>query len=40
MIKSPSRLVSALAVALLLVACGSRISHEMQDAPRKDASKK
>ena len=28
MIKSPSRLVSALAVALLLVACGSRISQE------------
>jgi outer membrane protein assembly factor BamE (lipoprotein component of BamABCDE complex) len=28
MIKSPSRLVSLLAVAVLLVACGSRISQE------------
>jgi hypothetical protein len=28
LINSPSRLVSALAVALLLVACGSRISQE------------
>jgi hypothetical protein len=28
MIKSPSRLVSALAIAFLLVACGSRISQE------------
>jgi hypothetical protein len=28
MIKLPSRLVSALAVAVLLVACGSRISQE------------
>jgi len=28
MIKSPSRLVSALAIAVLLVACGSRISQE------------
>jgi hypothetical protein len=28
MIKSPSRLVSALAVALLLVACGSRLGQE------------
>jgi hypothetical protein len=40
MIKSPYRLISALAVALLLVACGSRISYEVQDAPKKDASKK
>ena len=28
MIQSPSRLASALAVAMLLVACGSRINHE------------
>jgi hypothetical protein len=28
MIKSPSRLVSVLAVALLLMACGSRISQQ------------
>ena len=28
MIKSPSRLVSVLAIAVLLVACGSRISQE------------
>jgi hypothetical protein len=28
MIKSPSRLVSAVAIALLLVACGSRLSQE------------
>ena len=28
MTKSPSRLLSALAIALLLVACGSRISQE------------
>jgi hypothetical protein len=28
MIKSPSRLASALAIAVLLVACGSRISQE------------
>jgi len=28
MVKSPSRLVSALAVALLLMACGSRLSQE------------
>jgi hypothetical protein len=28
MIKSPFRLVSTLAIALLLVACGSRISQE------------
>jgi hypothetical protein len=28
MFKSPSRLIPALAVALLLAACGSRISQE------------
>jgi hypothetical protein len=28
MIKSPSRLVSAVAIALLLVACGPRLSQE------------